>query len=413
MSEFKELIRRFDKIRSYVRDFYIYGFKHRTEYQQKSSRTYDNERRRLESWFSRYIRSDQSGHKKSVFITLDSGRMAVNPLYQAWKSKTFTNRDITLHFLLLDLLSDRHPHSIEELTDRLQLQFGVLEDSQAIRRKLSEYEKEGILHRQKEGKQYLFSLADDLRNSTPQLFPALGSAVCFFQGTAPFGFIGSTIMDFWNLINTRFRFRSDYLIHTLEDEILLPLLQAIQEHRLLHLTVKSSKTGQTRTVLAVPLKILVSTQTGRRYVCVRRQSDCRLASLRLDSIRDVELLDVDPQYASFQKAYSANQPYVWGVSFGESRQPETVRFSVRLHEESEAFILNRLEREGRQGTIKRLEPGLYEYTRKCWDAAELLPWVKSFTGRVVSFTCSNPRVENRFWDDIRLMKQMYQLQSKR
>ena len=126
MSEFKELIRRFDKIRSYVRDFYIYGFKHRTEYQQKSSRTYDNERRRLESWFSRYIRSDQSGHKKSVFITLDSGRMAVNPLYQAWKSKTFTNRDITLHFLLLDLLSDRHPHSIEELTDRLQLQFGVL-----------------------------------------------------------------------------------------------------------------------------------------------------------------------------------------------------------------------------------------------------------------------------------------------
>ncbi len=407
MSDFKELIRRFDKIRSYVWDFYIYGFKTRNDYQQKSTRTYDNERRRLESWFSKYIRSDQTGHKKSVFITMNSDRMAVNPLYQAWKSKTFTNRDLTLHFLLLDLLSDSQFHSIEELTDQLQIQFGVLEDSQSVRRKLSEYEKEGILQRKKEGKQHLFSLTEDLRKTTPKLIPALHNAICFFQGTAPFGFIGSTIMDSWDLKNTMFRFRSDYLIHTLEDEILLPLLQAIEEHRLLNLTVRSSKNGRMKEILAVPLKILVSTQTGRRYVCVRRQSDRRLTSVRLDNIRDVKLLDIDPLCDSYQKDYSSNISHVWGVSFGESRQPETIRLCIRLNEETESYILNRLEREGRQGSLKRLEPGLYEYTRTCWDGAEMLPWIKTFTGRIHSFTCSNPKVEKRFWDDIRLMKQMY------
>lgn len=407
MSEFKELIRRFDKIRSYVWDFYIYGFKHRTDYRQKSPRTYDNERRRLESWFSQYIRSDQTGHKKSIFITMDSSRMAVNPLYQAWKSKTFTNRDITLHFLLLDLLSDRRPHSVESLTDQLQIRFGVLEDSQAVRRKLVEYEKEGLLQSQKQGRQSLFSLPHDLHTVSPDLFPALHSAVCFFQGTAPFGFIGSTVMDSWNLTNTSFRFRNDYLIHTLEDEILLPLLKAIENHLLLNLTVKSSKTGRTQKFSATPLKILVSTQTGRRYVCVRHQSGCRLTSVRLDNIQDVEPLNTDPQYDTCQKDYLSSQPYIWGVSFGENRQPETIRFSVRINETTEPFILNRLEREGRQGTLKRLEPGLYEYTRTCFDGAEMLPWVKSFTGRIVSFTCSNPAVEQRFWDDIRLMKQMY------
>ena len=85
MSDFKELVKRFEKIRSYVRDFYIYGFKTREDFTDKSARTYDNERRRIESWFSGYVRQEyHTGHKKSVFITLDSNRIASNPLYHAF-----------------------------------------------------------------------------------------------------------------------------------------------------------------------------------------------------------------------------------------------------------------------------------------------------------------------------------------
>lgn len=408
MSEFKELIKRFDRVRGYVRDFYIYGFKSREDYQEKSPRTYDNERRRLESWFSGYIRSDQKGHKKSVFLTLDSSRMAVNPLYQAWKSKTFTDGDITLHVFLLDLLADKAFHGVEELADQIQTRYSFLADPQAIRRKLKEYEKEGIVIPKKEGKQNLFALAPDIRASRPELFPALSDAVCFFQGAAPFGFVGSTIMDFWKQKNRMFRFRNDYLVHTLEDEILLPLLNAIQEHRSLELTVKSSKNGRTRQVLAVPLKILVSTQTGRRYVCIHRHTDRRLAACRLDRIQNVVLLEPDPDFMSYQEDLAAHLPHVWGVSFGNSRTPQTVSFQIRLDEKTEDYILNRLQREGRHGTVKRLEPGLYEYTNTCWDSAEMLPWVRSFTGRVVSFSSTDPNVERRFWRDVRLMEQLYE-----
>lgn len=45
MSEFNELIKNFDKIRNYIRDFYMYGFMVRDDYQYKSARTYDNEKR--------------------------------------------------------------------------------------------------------------------------------------------------------------------------------------------------------------------------------------------------------------------------------------------------------------------------------------------------------------------------------
>ncbi len=408
MSDFSELVKRFDKIRSYVRDFYIYGFKTREDYQDKSSRTYDNERRRIESWFSNYIRHDyNSAHKKSVSITLDSNRIAVNPLYEAWKSKSFTKSDIMLHFFILDIMQEHAYWNVENLTDELQNRYQVLFDPQTVRKKLVEYEKEGILILKKEGRQNLYRLGSDIRTECPELFPALNDAICFFQGAAPFGFAGSTIMDSWQVVNNLFRFRHDYLVHTLEDEILLPLLNAVHHRQKVRLSLKGTKSGSLREVLCTPLKILVSTQTGRRYACVRKETSKRLVCYRLDSIRQVDLLGPDEAFLSHMDAYEKNAPYAWGVSFGTSRKPETIRMQIVLDEELELHIIKRLEREGRNGQITRIRPGLYEYTVSCWDSGEMLPWVKTFTGRICSFTCSNKAVEQRLWSDLRAMRDMY------
>ena len=433
MSEYKELIKQFDKIRSYVRDFYVYGFKTREDFHEKSGRTYDNQRRRMESWFSDYIRTDQNGHKKSVFLTLDSSRMAVNPLYQAWKSKSFTDNDISLRFLLSDLLADGRPRSLETIANELQTQYGCLLDTQAIRRKLSFYEKQGLITRRKEGKHYQYSSISPLSQTHPGLFPALWLAVSFFQGAAPFGFIGSTILDFWNQKNDVFRFRSDYLIHTLEDEILLPILHAMEQKCRIQITVKSTKLaaapypakhkegpafgipkhlpGRVSSLTVTPIKILTSTQTGRRYLCAWQENAHRLSSFRLDSIQNIQLLTPDPAYDAHRKSFQDIFPYVWGVSFGDSpkKKPETVVMEICFDEKEENFILTRLQREGRGGTLKRLLPGVYEYSRLCADAAELLPWIKSFTGRIRSFQCSNPAVEKRFWNDMKKMQEYYGL----
>ena len=47
MSGFSELIKNFEKTRSYLRDFFIYGYKVRGDFQRKSGRTYDDEKRHL------------------------------------------------------------------------------------------------------------------------------------------------------------------------------------------------------------------------------------------------------------------------------------------------------------------------------------------------------------------------------
>ena len=102
---YSELVKNFNRIRDYMREFYVYGFKSRDEYDRKSARSYDDERRRVESWLGDYMRFRQTPDGKNVFLSIDSRLSQHNPLYKAWKAKSFTDGDITLHFILFDILS--------------------------------------------------------------------------------------------------------------------------------------------------------------------------------------------------------------------------------------------------------------------------------------------------------------------
>ena len=67
---YKELIKDFNRIRSYMREFYVYGLKSREEYKEKSARSYDDERRRMESWLGDYMRFEQNAGRKTAALSL-------------------------------------------------------------------------------------------------------------------------------------------------------------------------------------------------------------------------------------------------------------------------------------------------------------------------------------------------------
>ena len=66
---YSELIKNFEKIRSYMREFYVFGFKSRSGYDRKSARSYDDERRRVESWLGDYMRFAKTAEGKNVFLS--------------------------------------------------------------------------------------------------------------------------------------------------------------------------------------------------------------------------------------------------------------------------------------------------------------------------------------------------------
>lgn len=69
MSTYNEFIKNFKRVRSYMRNFYIYSFKSREAFQSKSARSYDDEHRLLESWPGNHM----------SFVRPPSGRASSSP----------------------------------------------------------------------------------------------------------------------------------------------------------------------------------------------------------------------------------------------------------------------------------------------------------------------------------------------
>jgi hypothetical protein len=406
LAKFSELIKNFDKIRDYMRDFFIYGFKARGDFTQKSLRTYDNERRRIESYLGEYIKWDTIKGSKRVFISLDSSRISQNPLYAAWKSKSFTDNDIVLHFYILDFLKRDKYLSCETLTNLICEESEKCFDSQTVRIKLNEYVKEGILIAHKEGKKFYYSLCEDYLHNI-DCYKGIMDAIKYYQEAVPFGVIGSYILDNEETENDIFAFKHHYVVHTLEDKILLEILDTMKEKRKIKFVNESNRLGATSMVYGIPLKIFVGTQSGRRYLTIYNENRGRFINYRLDYIKSVVKLDNYQNFDKLKEELNRNLDKCWGVSFGGRHRDERFTMKLYIDEEREQHIINRLNTEGRGGEVIRVSQNIYVYSKEVYDSNEIMHWVKSFTGRIISVDCKDKNVVNKFNNDMQRMYDMY------
>ena len=412
MSEFKELIKSFPKTREYVRDFFVYGFKTREEFKEKSPRTYDNERRRIESWLSGFVQRDYTPKGKNISLAIDSNLLDTNPLYRVWKTKSFTNNDILLHFYLLDFLSPEEGKSIETITDGILDCYGICFDAQTVRRKCNAYLKEGLLQKETQGKELLYRKSPDFHTILQQ-YPGLRAALKFYHFAPPLGIIGDTLLDTLSLSNNLFRVKHSFFVHTLEDEILLQILAAIRRHYAIQLHIRSTKNQQERIQQGVPLQIFTSTRTGRRFLCLYSEKTKRFSCTRIDAIKKTTLLTPVEHYTELREKLRRNLPNVWGVSFQNTHNQrlQHVKLTLYINERTETHILTRLEREGKGGTITHIRRNIYTYEKDVFDANEMLPWIRTFIGRIIDLESDCPRLQKQFDQDMEAMYQMYEIKN--
>lgn len=411
MSDFHELIKSFPKTREYVRDFFVYGFKTRTEFKHKSPRTYDNERRRLESWLSPFVHKDHLSNGANISLAIDSNLLDTNPLFRVWKTKSFTDNDIVLHFFILDLLQDGGKMTAEEITDDLLTEYEAFFDIQTVRRKCNAYQKEGLLQKQRKGKTVVYSLDTSLAQWLKSNETIL-DALAFFQLAGSLGMIGNQLTDQLDYQNQTFRVKHSFFVHTLEDEILLDLLTTIRQQKSVLLEIKSSKKGVINTTVCVPLQIFISTRSGRRFLCAYIDRSKRFTCFRLDTIKKVTPLEKTEAYEELQTKLNRNRRQLWGVSFQgrERHHLDKLTMTIQVFEPKESYIVDRLRREGRGGTVTKTAPNIYQYEIEVFDCNEMLPWIRTFIGRILSLECSAKSVERRFYEDLQTMYQMYQIE---
>ena len=407
---YTELIKSFDRIRDYMREFYIYGFKSREEYNKKSARSYDNERRRVESWLGGYMRFRQTARGKAVFLSVDSRCTRRNPLYAAWKAKSFTDGDITLHFLLFDVLYEPAVRlTLRQITEEIDRRLSVFEepaafDESTVRKKLKEYIGEGLVIAEKQGRSVVYRRAD-----TP--LPDLPEALDFFTEIAPCGVIGSFLLDKDPPRESCFGFKHHYITGTLDSEILQALFDAMHEKREITITSVTKKNEQ-KTCTLVPLRVFVSAQNGRQHLLAYvPKYKSRISSFRVDRIVCVEPGAPRADYDELRAELDRMARHMWGVSThgGSGTRPEHVEFTVRYGDD-EQHIHHRLEREKRCGTVERLDEHTSRFSADVYDASEMVPWVRTFLCRITSVSFSDPALQKRFLDDIHEMYRMYGLE---
>ena len=411
MSDFHELIKSFPNTREYVRDFFVYGFKTRNEFKNKSPRTYDNERRRLESWLSPFVHKDHLSNGANISLAIDSNLLDTNPLFRVWKTKSFTDNDIVLHFFILDLLQDGGKMTAEEITDDLLTEYEAFFDIQTVRRKCNAYQKEGLLQKQRKGKTVVYSLDTSLAQWLKSNETIL-DALAFFQLAGNLGMIGNQLTDQFDYQNQTFRVKHSFFVHTLEDEILLDLLNIIHQQKSAALEIKSSKKGVINTTYCVPLQIFISTRSGRRFLCAYIDRSKRFTCFRLDTIKKVTPLEKTEAYEELQTKLNRNRRQLWGVSFQgrERHHLDKLTMTIQVFEPKESYIVDRLRREGRGGTVTKTATNIYQYEIEVFDCNEMLPWIRTFIGRILSLECSAKSVERRFYEDLQTMYQMYQIE---
>ena len=414
---YRELVKNFNCIRDYMREFYVYGFKSREEYTRKSARSYDNEHRRIESWLGDYMKFRQTAEGKNVFLSVDSRMSHHNPLYKAWKTKSFTDGDITLHFIIMDMMETAEGVlSVSEIVKKTDEYLSVflkprVFDESTVRKKLKEDVEEGILETEKCGKTLCYKKVTDCECYDKDVLD-------FFSETAPCGVIGSFVLDRENqkkkdadqgqYLKEKFAFKHHYITSAIDSEILCQLFEAIHEKRsvVIGMFHRDREHGSEHKV--IPLKIRISVQSGRQYLMAYIPRMKRINAIRIDNIVSVKYGEVSERFDELSGRLEKMKPHLWGVSTQShmGSRMETVEFTVH-YEQGEEHIHQRLEREKRCGMVEKIDDHTSRFYAEVYDATEMIPWIRTFICRITDLHSSNIILETQFEQDLEKMYQLY------
>ncbi len=402
---YSELIKNFDRIRTYMREFYVYGFRSRSEISEKSIRSYDEERRHIEDYLGEHMGFRIGPEGKQVFLSIDARSSAHNPLYSAWKSKSFTDGDIFLHFTLLDILHDTDILlTQQEIMERMEdynsfFANPITLDESTIRKKLKEYTQLGLLVSEKQGRRVLYH-----RPPRPALLP-FRDAIAFFSEVESCGVVGSFLLDTLPEEDV-FVYKHHYITQAMDSQVCLQLLMALREGRFAAMKTVTRRSKIQRNTVITPLKLYVSTQNGRQYIVGWDVLEKQMKSYRLDYIRSVKPGEVDADFKEKKGLLLEMGKHLWGVSFGTGGSLTHVEFTVGFGA-YEQYIYERLLRERRCGKVERLSQNTARFTADVYDSTEMLPWIRSFICRILELHISDPAVEKKFFDDLNAMYEMY------
>jgi len=221
---------------------------------------------------------------------------------------------------------------------------------------------------------------------------------------------GSFILDKEEADTDAFTFKHHYITGAIDSGVLASLFTAMREKRAVTISNMSRRKDMPRRNRIVPLRVFISVQSGRQHLIAYLPEYNHFQSYRVDYLSNVKLEEPTPRFDELRAELDRMQSKMWGVSVKRNKwreeRLEHVEFTVKV-EDNEEFIVRRLYREKRVGTVEKLDEHTYRFSADIYDSSEIIPWIRTFICRIVQMNFSNRTQENIFKEDLDEMYRMY------
>lgn len=395
LSDSKLLIRDYSDIRDILRDIYIFGCFSRDDFIKKgiSGRKYDNEQRRIMSYLpEKFIKKKRVGKRVLPYCSYAMTEMPENFMAETYRNKSFTMLDFMSYFLVLAILNTNDGMSLAELLEVLPDENDeVIYTKDNLRKKIDELTEKGLVISEKKGRNVVYKVVEDSLavfedEELVDLYWLLEFMKNIVPLEMPFYFLQNKLKLY--LFAERnielddihpFQYKSNHLFNILDNEVIMKVLRAISEKK--KVLVRYLYRGDEKEEIIIPIKIIHECTYSRQYLLYYRVNNECIRTKRIDKIVSVDIkatvedLDLNRAYQEAEAMDNA-----WCVS-NVGCIPDEVKIEFYINEETELYVLERIKREGKNGTLKKVESGVYLFTIKVSDPLEMTPWIRSFGER--------------------------------
>ncbi len=237
----------------------------------------------------------------------------------------------------------------------------------------------------------------------------LRSALEFFSKYYLLGEVGTFLIDRLSSDEVSpFRLKHEYFMQSLNDFNLVDLLYAIENNKWCKIKYTHGTAGFATELICYPLEIRVSNMQGREFLMYYEPFRRSYTALRLEFIDSIEYYD-DKKVKSIltRDGYHTSSESVdadivnarnslrfsWGVATTKRQEgnainpvvPHQVSLQIAYNPKTDYYIVNRLNRECRLGTVFDPDDKPYlSFSVNVSDEVELRPWMRSFYSRILS-----------------------------
>ena len=89
--------------------------------------------------------------------------------------------------------------------------------------------------------------------------------------------------------------------------------------------------------------------------------------------------------------------------------PVTFHYIMTFVDDNKAYIVNRLEREKRGGTVTKIDNNHYKFSFETYNANDLIPWIRTFICRITDLYISDDEAYGRIKNDLNEMYELYNI----